>query len=69
MLELNKFDRMMINMLVDGYHVSASNKMIMREFWNRDIFRSYPKITRKAVYQYAIERHRQNKDLYYFVMR
>ena len=68
MIELKGGDKRLIRMIVDGYHVSAPNKVIMREFWDRPIFKVYPKYLRKEVYQYAIECHKHNQELYNWVM-
>jgi len=67
---LSNTDKKMIRMIIDNYHVSTSNKTIMRNFYDRmkGKLYLYNRELRREVYQCALECHKQNRELYSFVM-
>ena len=56
--------------VVDGMHVSKSNRSVIREMRQRmlKVPESFPRRTRLAVYRHALKVHSANRDLYDYVM-
>lgn len=61
----------LIDLVVDQMHVGTSNRDIIREFRGRFIKRcpEATKAQRKEVYRAALKRHKENRELYTYVMR
>lgn len=55
-----------VRLLVDNQHVSLSEFQLIRMLY--PMVKPYPKRLRKMVYQYALECHADNKQLYADVM-
>lgn len=59
--------RFAIRTLVGNQHVSASPLTIARLVWKRS--KSWPRSSRRAGIRYALQVHKDNRKLYFAVMR
>ena len=65
---LSEGDKKMISWIMAKVHISTTNKEVIRDFYNRMQGKGYDRSTRKAVYTYALQCHKENINLYNFVM-
>ena len=65
---MNGADKAMISWHMGNIHCLTSNRIIIRDFYDRMKGKGFDKKTRHEVYIYALRCHEENRKLYYFVM-